>query len=83
MGRALAETYARDPKFYSGTFCVNCGRHFRLIAYDLISQSPTTGSLTIERHLVVDEFGQLTPSPPPSPSATETPTPAPTSASPT
>ncbi len=28
MGRALAETYAREPAFYSGTFCVNCGSHF-------------------------------------------------------
>ena len=28
MGRALAETYARDPHFYSGTMCVNCGAHF-------------------------------------------------------
>lgn len=28
MGRALAETYARDPAFYSGTFCCNCGNHF-------------------------------------------------------
>jgi hypothetical protein len=28
MGRALAETYARDPKFYSGTFCATCGSHF-------------------------------------------------------
>ncbi|NUU41399.1 hypothetical protein [Tardiphaga robiniae] len=28
MGQALAETYARDPKFYSGTFCVGCGAHF-------------------------------------------------------
>lgn len=28
MGQALAETYARDPKFYSGTFCVHCGSHF-------------------------------------------------------
>lgn len=28
MGLALAETYARDPKFYSGTFCVGCGAHF-------------------------------------------------------
>lgn len=28
MGLALAETYARDPKFYSGTFCVHCGTHF-------------------------------------------------------
>lgn len=28
MGLALAETYARDPKFYGGTFCANCGKHF-------------------------------------------------------
>jgi hypothetical protein len=28
MGHALAETYARDPKFYGGTFCVGCGTHF-------------------------------------------------------
>jgi hypothetical protein len=30
MGQALAETYARDPSFYSGTFCVGCGQHFHL-----------------------------------------------------
>ena len=28
MGLALAETYARDPYFYSGTFCCGCGTHF-------------------------------------------------------
>ncbi len=28
MGQALAETYARDPHFYSGTFCCACGKHF-------------------------------------------------------
>ena len=28
MGLALAETYARDPEFYSGTFCVGCSTHF-------------------------------------------------------
>lgn len=28
MGRALAETYARDPYFYSGTFCATCRAHF-------------------------------------------------------
>lgn len=30
MGRALAETYARDPKFYDGTFCAHCRKHFPL-----------------------------------------------------
>lgn len=28
MGQALAETYARDPHFYNGTFCVGCKKHF-------------------------------------------------------
>lgn len=28
MGQAIAETYARKPDFYSGTFCVGCGSHF-------------------------------------------------------
>lgn len=28
MGQTIAETYARDPNFYSGTFCVHCGTHF-------------------------------------------------------
>jgi hypothetical protein len=28
MGAGLAETYARDPYFYTGTFCVDCGNHF-------------------------------------------------------
>lgn len=28
MGDALAETYARDPKFYGATYCVGCKAHF-------------------------------------------------------
>lgn len=28
MGAALAETYARDPKFYGATFCCACRSHF-------------------------------------------------------
>lgn len=28
MGLAIAETYARNPFYYSGTFCVHCGAHF-------------------------------------------------------
>lgn len=27
MGRALAETYARDPSFYGSTYCVHCSMH--------------------------------------------------------
>jgi hypothetical protein len=28
MGRAIAETYARDPGFYGATMCVTCHAHF-------------------------------------------------------
>lgn len=27
MGLALAETYARDPKFYGATYCCGCSKH--------------------------------------------------------
>jgi hypothetical protein len=30
MGLAIAETYARDPHFYGGTFCASCGDHFKV-----------------------------------------------------
>lgn len=28
MGASIAETYARNPNFYNGTFCTNCRTHF-------------------------------------------------------
>ena len=28
MGLAIAETYAREPKYYGSTFCVRCRAHF-------------------------------------------------------
>lgn len=34
MGLALSETYARDPSFYGGTFCVGCKKHFPLVDAD-------------------------------------------------
>jgi predicted phosphodiesterase len=43
----------------------------RLVAFDVIEQSPESGSLTVRRHLVEVEFGTLQPTPPsPSPSPT-------------
>lgn len=30
MVRVIAETYARDPTFYGGTFCAACSNHFSL-----------------------------------------------------
>lgn len=34
MGQELCETYARNPKFYGGTFCCHCGTHFGLFTYE-------------------------------------------------
>lgn len=28
MGLAIAETYARDPSFYGGTYCATCKAHY-------------------------------------------------------
>lgn len=33
MHREIAETYARDPKFYNGTFCVGCKTHLPLAEF--------------------------------------------------
>jgi hypothetical protein len=44
-----------------------------LVAYDLIEQSPESGSLTVRRHLISEEYGTLVPTPP-----TQSPTPTPT-----
>ncbi len=30
VAQSIAETYARNPKFYGGTFCAQCGSHFPL-----------------------------------------------------
>lgn len=33
MGLAIAETYAHNPTFYTGTFCASCGAHFPVGRY--------------------------------------------------
>ena len=33
MSIEIAETYARDPKFYSGTFCCGCRTHLPLAEF--------------------------------------------------
>jgi len=33
MTRVIAETYARDPGFYSGTFCIQCRKHLPLTEF--------------------------------------------------
>lgn len=44
MHQALAETYARDPKFYSGTFCCNCGAHFPVAQFVWDGTTEAVGS---------------------------------------
>lgn len=44
MGLALAETYARDPKFYSGTFCCGCSTHFPVAEFTWEPDGSVVGS---------------------------------------
>lgn len=53
MGLALSETYARDPKFYGGTFCCNCGRHFALVHAD--PADPSNPSKNIRAFVWVED----------------------------
>lgn len=41
---AIAETFARDPEFYTGTFCCNCMTHFPLDEFTWIEDGVTVGS---------------------------------------
>jgi hypothetical protein len=44
MGAALAETYARDPKFYGATYCVHCGMHRAVHEFTWDADGSTVGS---------------------------------------
>jgi hypothetical protein len=44
MGRALSETYARDPKFYGATFCVTCNRHLPVSEFMWTADDQPVGS---------------------------------------
>jgi hypothetical protein len=44
MGRAIAETYARDPSFYNGTYCVGCRTHFPLDEFVWADSDERVGS---------------------------------------
>ena len=44
MGRAIAETYARDPGFYGATFCCGCGAHFPVSEFVWDKTSDPVGS---------------------------------------
>lgn len=44
MGRALSETYARDPKFYGATFCCGCNRHLPVAEFVWTADGQRVGS---------------------------------------
>lgn len=44
MGRALSETYAREPKFYGTTFCCQCRAHFRVEEFVWTQDGQAVGS---------------------------------------
>ncbi len=44
MGRALSETYARDPTFYGATFCCRCNGHFPVAQFTWSKDGEVVGS---------------------------------------
>lgn len=44
MAQAIAETYARNPKFYGATFCCGCRAHFSVSEFVWDGTSEAVGS---------------------------------------
>lgn len=44
MPLAIAETYARNPNFYTGTFCVGCRAHHPVAEFTWSSDGSVLGS---------------------------------------
>jgi len=44
MGEALCETYARDPKFYTHTYCAHCYKHRPVGEFTWVEDGRTVGS---------------------------------------
>ena len=44
MSRSISETYARDPKFYGGTFCCECKKHLPLSEFVWAGTEEIVGS---------------------------------------
>jgi|SRR5882724_2595664 len=44
MGRALSETYARDPSFYGATFCCQCNKHLPVAEFVWTADGERVGS---------------------------------------
>ncbi len=43
MGRAIAETYARDPGFYGSTYCTTCMKHLPVAEFTWYEMDGTEG----------------------------------------
>lgn len=44
MSQAIAETYARDPKFYGSTYCVGCQMHLPVSEFTWSGAEELVGS---------------------------------------
>jgi hypothetical protein len=44
MSRDIAETYARDPKFYGATWCISCRAHLPVSEFVWSGTKETVGS---------------------------------------
>jgi hypothetical protein len=44
MHSSIAETYARDPKFYGATYCVGCKKHLPVDEFVWTNTNETVGS---------------------------------------
>lgn len=44
MADAIAETYARNPRYYGSTFCCHCGQHFPVKQFTWCSDGTPVGS---------------------------------------
>lgn len=44
MDMSLCETYARDPKFYSATYCVHCSKHLPVSEFKWAEDGEVVGS---------------------------------------
>ena len=67
-----------DIPFSAEVLYFSRGPEDGLVAYDLIEQSPDTGSLVVTRHVVSEDFGELVPTPTPTTTSSATLTPVPT-----
>jgi hypothetical protein len=44
MGEVLCKTYARNPKFYSHTYCIGCKRHLPVAEFNWVEDGKEVGS---------------------------------------